>query len=64
MTQNFDEKTGLYRFVKVNNVDFKDFTENDITNPVFLDSQAMTELKHIKENLYQYKGDYYIPSNY
>lgn len=64
MTQNFDVNTGLYRFVKVNNVDIKEFTENDISKPVFLDSQSMAELKHIKENLYQYKGDYYIPSNY
>lgn len=64
MTHNFDEKTGLYRFVKVNNVDLKVFTGKDITKPVFLDKQAMSELKHIEDNLYQYNGDYYIPSNY
>lgn len=64
MTLNFDEKTGLYRFVKVNNVAIKNFTESHIKIPVFLDKQAMSELKHIEDNLYEYKGDYYIPSNY
>jgi hypothetical protein len=64
MKKNFDEKTGLYRFVKVNNVDIKKLTENDISKPVFLDNKAMSEMKHIEDNLYEYEGDYYIPSNY
>jgi len=63
MKKNFDKKTKMYRFVKVNGVDISIFTENDISKPVFFDQQTVEKFKHIKENLYEYNGDYYIPSN-
>jgi len=63
--KNFDKKTNQYRFVKVNNLDdVKEFKISDITKPVLFDKETVDKLIHIKENLYEYDGSYYIPSNY
>lgn len=63
--KNFNKKTNEYRFIKVNNLDdVREFKISDITKPVFFDKETADKLIHIKENLYEYDGSYYIPSNY
>jgi hypothetical protein len=64
MKKNYDKKTKLYRFVKVDNVNPIEFSNKDVSLPVFLDEEIVDKLKQIKENLYEYNGDYYVPSNY
>ena len=62
--ENYNKKKKKYRFVKVNGVDADDFTYKDISAPVFFNESMVEKFNHIKENLYEYNGDYYIQSNY
>jgi hypothetical protein len=65
MKANYDEKNELYRFIKVNGLeDVTKFKISDISKYIFLDQEQVDNLTHIKENLYEMNGDYYIPSNY
>ena len=63
--KNFDKKSNKYRFVKVNGLeDVRDFKITDIKSPVFFDKETVDKFIHIKDNLYEFKGDYYVPQNY
>lgn len=65
MKANYDAKSELYRFIKVNGLeDITKFKISDISKYIYLDKEQVENLKHIKENLYEMNGDYYIPSNY
>ena len=65
MKNNFDKESNLYRFIKVNGLnDITKFNISDISVYTYLEKQQVDELKHIKENLYELNGDYFIPSNY
>ena len=65
MKENYDAKSELYRFIKVNGLeDITKFKISDISKYIYLDKEQVENLKHIKENLYEMNGDYYIPSNY
>lgn len=65
MKGNYDPKNELYRFIKVNGLeDVTKFKISDISKYIFLDQEQVDSLVHIKENLYEMNGDYYIPSNY
>ena len=64
MKKNFDKKTKLYRFIKVDNVNPLEFSDKNMSVPIFLKQSDVDRLKHIKENLYELDGDYYVPSNY
>ena len=63
MKNNFDKETNLYRFIKVNGLD--DITKFNISDiSVYTYLEQVDKLKHIKENLYELNGDYFIPSDY
>lgn len=65
MKNNFDKESNLYRFIKVNGLDdITKFNISDISVYTYLEKKQVDELKHIKENLYELNGDYFIPSNY
>lgn len=65
MKKNYDSKNELYRFIKVNNLeDVTKFKIADISKHIFLDQEQVNSLNHIKENLYEMNGDYYITSDY
>tara|TARA_R110002072_G_scaffold139967_1_gene283762 strand:+ start:394 stop:594 length:201 start_codon:yes stop_codon:yes gene_type:complete len=65
MKNNFDKETNLYRFIKVNGLDdITKFNISDISVYTYLEQEQVDKLKHIKENLYELNGDYFIPSDY
>lgn len=65
MTNNFDKESNLYRFIKVNGLDdITKFNISDISVYTYLEKEQVDNLKHIKENLYELNGDYFIPSDY
>jgi hypothetical protein len=65
MKNNFDKQTNLYRFIKVNGLDdITKFNISDISVYTYLEKEQVDKLKHIKENLYELNGDYFIPSDY
>jgi hypothetical protein len=65
MKNNFNKKTNLYRFIKVNGLDdITKFNISDISVYTYLEKEQVDKLKHIKENLYELNGDYFIPSDY
>lgn len=64
MKNNFDKKTNLYRFIKVNGLDdITKFNISDISVYTYLEKEQVDKLNHIKENLYELNGDYFIPSD-
>jgi hypothetical protein len=65
MKKNFDKESNLYHFIKVNGLD--DITKlnvSDISVNSYLKQEQVDKLKHIKENLYELNGDYFIPSDF
>lgn len=65
MKNNFDKESNLYRFIKVNGLDdITKFNISDISVYTYLEQEQVDRLKHIKENLYELNGDYFIPSDY
>ena len=65
MKDNFKKKTNMYRFIKLNVLeDITKIKESDLSDNVFLNQEQMNNLKHIKENLYELNGDFYVPMNY
>ena len=65
MKNNFDKESNLYRFIKVNGLDdITKFNISDISVYTYLEKEQVDKLKHIKENLYELNGDYFIPSDY
>ena len=65
MKNNFDKETNLYRFIKVNGLDdITKFNISDISVYTYLEQEQVDKLKHVKENLYELNGDYFIPSDY
>ncbi|PIB26244.1 hypothetical protein [Maribacter sp. 4G9] len=64
MKNNFDKETNLYRFIKVNGLDdITKFNISDISVYTYLEQEQVDKLKHIKENLYELNGNYFIPSD-
>jgi hypothetical protein len=65
MKNNFDKESNLYRFIKVNGLDdITKFNVSDISVYSYLKQEQVDKLKHIKENLYELNGDYFIPSDF
>jgi hypothetical protein len=65
MKKNFDKESNLYRFIKVNGLDdITKFNVSDISVYSYLKQEQVDKLKHIKENLYELNGDYFIPSDF
>lgn len=65
MINNFDKESNLYRFIKVNGLeDVTKFKVSDVSKNIYLDQEQVDKLKHIKENLYELNGDYFVPMNY
>jgi hypothetical protein len=65
MKNNFDKESNLYRFIKVNGLDdITKFNVSDISVYGYLKQEQVDKLKHIKENLYELNGDYFIPSDF
>lgn len=65
MKNNFNKESNLYRFIKVNGLnDITKFNISNISVYTYLEKQQVDNLKHIKENLYELNGDYFIPSDY
>ena len=65
MKKNFDKESNLYRFIKVNGLDdITKFNVSDISVYGYLKQEQVDKLKHIKENLYELNGDYFIPSDF
>ena len=65
MENNFDKESNLYRFIKVNGLDdITKFNVSDISVYSYLKQEQVDKLKHIKENLYELNGDYFIPSDF
>ena len=65
MKKNFDKESNLYHFIKVNGLDdITKFNVSDISVNSYLKQEQVDKLKHIKENLYELNGDYFISSDF
>ncbi|RAJ17539.1 hypothetical protein LX77_03865 [Gelidibacter algens] len=65
MKNNFDKESNLYRFIKVNGLDkITKIKVSDVSKNIYLNQEQVDNLKHIKENLYEFNGDFLIPENY
>ncbi len=65
MKDNFNKETNLYRFIILNGLeDITEIKESDLSDNKFLNREQVSNLKYIKENLYELNGDFYVPMNY